>query len=336
MGVPGLIHHFAHTMLRSAEAHGYDRTEILGPSASRDGPAGNQPFGPEELAQISRRVKLVMGDEFCGFTQAGCRLGSFRLMCELCVLSETLEDALRRAFRFYDVLTEELKFSIAVRKDTCIIEVDGCQRDGQRFLGEWWTLLWHRLSQWLIGEEIPIITAEFAHAPIGSPLEYMEVFGSNIAFGAQSTRIVFPAKFLQRNIVKGASELEQFLSPQSVDLVSTPGVHKSVRSLVKAKLRSHLERSQSLPTLEMVAAEYGMCGQTLRRRLEAEGTSYRELKTEVRREVVLKCLGDAEIPISRVSLIAGFAEPNGLARAVRLWAGVSPREYRERVLQNSH
>jgi len=32
-----------------------------------------------------------------------------------------------------------------------------------------------------------------------------------------------------------------------------------------------------------------------------------------------------------VSLRAGFAERNGLVRAVRSWVGISPREYRGRM-----
>lgn len=63
-----------------------------------------------------------------------------------------------------------------------------------------------------------------------------------------------------------------------------------------------------------------------------EGVSYRSVKDEVRRSVALRYLEDPSVPIGEVSFRAGFAEPNGLARAIRVWAGVSPSEYREQAL----
>ena len=77
-----------------------------------------------------------------------------------------------------------------------------------------------------------------------------------------------------------------------------------------------------------------MSSQTLRRHLEDEDSSYRIIKEEIRREVVMKWLGNAQISIGEVSRMGGFAEPNGLTRAVKAWIGLSPKAYRDSVLRH--
>jgi AraC-like DNA-binding protein len=98
-------------------------------------------------------------------------------------------------------------------------------------------------------------------------------------------------------------------------------------------MKEWLFKTESLLSIEALAHEFNISSQTLRRRLEEDGISFRSLKEEVRREVILAWLAEPDIPIGEISLRAGFAERNGLARAVRSWVGVSPSEYRHRVTE---
>jgi len=195
-------------------------------------------------------------------------------------------------------------------------------------LPEWWLLFWQRYGQWLIGEEIPILSAEFAHEPTVTLGDYFHVLGGNCRFGAPATRLCFAAALLDRRVLREVEDLPRFLAPRPVDLVSVDGVETGLAAALRSRLQAHLQRDRVMPKLEVLARELGICGQTLRRRLEAKGLSYRALKAEVRREVALKCLNDDAMPIHEASLRAGFAEPNGLSRAIRSWVGVSPTDYR--------
>jgi AraC-like DNA-binding protein len=98
--------------------------------------------------------------------------------------------------------------------------------------------------------------------------------------------------------------------------------------MLRARLREHLGRTKSLLSIEDAAAHYNISSQTLRRRLQSECTSYRLLKEEVRREAVLEWLADGQVGVGEASILAGFAEANGLSRALKGWTGLSPSEYR--------
>src|ERR1700737_70358 len=140
------------------------------------------------------------------------------------------------------------------------------------------------------------------------------------------TQVQFPARFLQRRIIQTLSDVEKSFSNEQVDLVAVPGVHRSWSILIKAKLKECLAKTESMLSIEDLAREFNMSSKTLRRRLEDEAIGYRHIKEEIRREVVLKWLSEGDIPIGEISLRAGFAERNGLVRAVRSWVGVTPKE----------
>ncbi|WP_157217373.1 AraC family transcriptional regulator [Flavisphingomonas formosensis] len=328
MAAEALIDHYARAFLESAEARGL-RREQLCPDAALD----DKRFGQQELAAISRNAKMLMGDEFGGLTEHVVPIGSLQLMCELTTLSRTLGDALNRAFRFYALLTGDVGFALEVKGAVATISMtvaDPC-RDPRCVLPEWWLLFWQRYGQWLIGEEIPILSVEFEHEPAVALGDYFEVLGGNIRFGTTAARLCFAAPLLDRRVLREVEDLHRFLAPRPVDLVSVDGVETGLAAALRSRLQGHLQRDRVMPKLEVLARELGICGQTLRRRLEAKGLSYRALKAEVRREVALKCLNDDAMPIHEASLRAGFAEPNGLSRAIRSWVGVSPTDYRAMV-----
>lgn len=291
---------------------------------------------PETFGRISRAVKATLNDEFCGFTASPCLAATLPFVFDTIVREDTLGDALKRAFGLYGLVTGDIKFSLTDSDDTSTIALTLVQPelDRHNFLTEWWLMIWPRFSCWMIGEEIPVATADFPHGPRVDPEEYAEAFWGPCRFYQPAARVQFPAKFLRRRIIRTREEVTQLFTRLPIDLVSMPGVHRSWKTLIKIKMKECLVKTEALLTIEDLACEFNMSSQTLRRRLEEEGISFRALKDEVRREVILKWLAEPNIPIGEVSLRAGFAERNGLVRAVRSWVGISPREYRGRMTGN--
>ena len=67
----------------------------------------------------------------------------------------------------------------------------------------------------------------------------------------------------------------------------------------------------------------------MRRRLEDEGTSYRQLKEDIRRDAVIKLLKVPNVSIAEITQQGGFSDSSALARAVKGWTGLYPKQYRE-------
>jgi len=332
MGAPNLITRYARAMLHAADRQGKDLTELC--RAAGVDPEEIRPDVPtisaETFGRLNRVIKVALDDEFCGFTARRCKAGTLPFICESIIREDTLGHALRRAFRFYALLSDDLSFSLDEDGDIATLGLTLAQPEIDQFhyLHEWWLIIWPHLSSWLIGEEIPVIRVDFPYAPSVDVDEYIEAFWGPCHFLQSAARLQFPARFLRRRIIRSLDDVTQFFTGTTINLVSVGGVHRSWKTLIKTKMKECLFKTENLLSIEDLAQEFNMSSQTLRRRLEDEGISFRALKEEVRREVILKWLSEPDLPIGEVSLRAGFAERNGLVRAVRSWVGVSPKEYR--------
>ena len=81
------------------------------------------------------------------------------------------------------------------------------------------------------------------------------------------------------------------------------------------------------PLLDKLAAELRLSTPTLRRKLRMEGLTYRAIKNELRRSLIMENLQTGRV-IGDVSAQAGFSEPSAFYRAFRKWTGDSPAAFR--------
>jgi AraC-like DNA-binding protein len=71
---------------------------------------------------------------------------------------------------------------------------------------------------------------------------------------------------------------------------------------------------------------------TMQRRLNDEGTSFEEIKDEVRRDLAERYLSHLDVPLAQVSALLDYSEQSALGRSCRRWFNASPREFRNQLL----
>jgi AraC-like DNA-binding protein len=77
-----------------------------------------------------------------------------------------------------------------------------------------------------------------------------------------------------------------------------------------------------------IARQLAMSERTLTRRLQAEGSSYKELLAGVQCERAENLLRNEGLSVSEVAERLGYAEPAAFTRAFRAWTGDSPLRWR--------
>lgn len=327
-----LLNRYASAMLDSAAGHGFTWSSIseavqLSADALRSAQFDNACF-----LRISREIKLLMSDEFCGFTPAPCRIGTFSEMCGRAVSAPTVGEALRWAFDLYAERTQDVHFELSRREEIARVTmtVEGSEATRRDFLYEWWFLIWPRLASWLAGEDIPVVAVDLPHAACADSEEYAEALLGVCRFGQPVARLLLPERYLHKRVLRKVCEIPTFMAPTREPF--RHGGEACFRFQLKRLLRRYLATTQTLLSIEDAAAHHHMSSQTLRRRLHAERTSYRIVKEEVRRETALCWLAQERLSIAEVSYRAGYAEPNGLTRALKAWTGISPSAYRDDTL----
>jgi AraC-like DNA-binding protein len=324
-----LISHFVRALLESAVKRGVD----LGlPASVMRGTADRQWTG-DDFARFMRIIGTELDDAFFGLAKTRVPAKSSSFGVELMVLSETLGTALDRYARFYQVMTDGLQISLDVKggKARIDIVVGDPSLDPRTFLLEWYATRLLALAQWLIGHEISHVEVEFAHARQLHPGAYVSALGEHVSFDRPANRIMFPSRYLDRRIIRDVQDIAA-LSASSYDPEQRIYLHRTWSILLKSSLRSNLHRMAPLPTMEDLAKEFGVSSQTLRRGLKSEGISYRQIKAEARREVVVSNISDTSLTLGEISVLAGFAETNGLVRAMKSWTGLSLSAFRRSVI----
>lgn len=326
---------FAHGLINAALAKGHDFKTICQVSEIAPRALSGAEFTPQELAKLSRHVKLMMQDEFCGLTPNRCKIGCFELMCDIVTSGVTLRRALDKGMRLYALLSGDITFSLVERGSLAVVQVDVShpEFDPDHFLTEWWLLVWWAIGSWLIGDNLRCRAFEFPHRPGMLAAEYQRVYAGPCSFEQAAARMIFSRHYLDRPVVKTLGNLQELFLIPRLDFGIVPGVNHNLRIRLTSHLRAEFQERKSFPGMETVAARFNLSSQTLRRRLDEEGTSYRAVKDEVRRELVLKLLRDPFATTTEVARRCGFSEASALARAVKSWTGVYPRQYREQLAE---
>ncbi len=83
-----------------------------------------------------------------------------------------------------------------------------------------------------------------------------------------------------------------------------------------------------LPDAEAMAAELSMNARSLRRRLEAEGTSYRQLLGQVREHLALAYLRKTNMTHEEIAMRLGYSDAANFRHAFIRWTGKNPSEFR--------
>ena len=83
------------------------------------------------------------------------------------------------------------------------------------------------------------------------------------------------------------------------------------------------------PDIADVAREMGMSERTLQQRITEQGTSYRGLLDDARREPSRHLLSDGQNGIEEIAFLLGFQDTSSFYRAFRAWEGLTPAEWRD-------
>ncbi len=88
-----------------------------------------------------------------------------------------------------------------------------------------------------------------------------------------------------------------------------------VADQVKNLLRLVLK--QQTPSSEMIAEMLGMSSRTLQRKLDEEGTRYKDLLNELRLELALYYLKNTDLSLDSIAYQLGYAEASSFYRSFK-------------------
>src|SRR5262249_51637173 len=132
---------------------------------------------------------------------------------------------------------------------------------------------------------------------------------------------------LEIPLLRADAALQAILEAQVMAVIEKLPRGEATTDAVRRYLAGGLGDGQ--PTLEQIAPRLHMSPRTLHRRLEEEGTSFRQVLSEVRRELAARHLSEGRLAIGEIAFLLGFSEPSAFHRAFKRWTGHAPLAWRE-------
>ena len=175
------------------------------------------------------------------------------------------------------------------------------------------------------GRALPIRSVEFRGAAQASPADYELRFGVPASFGAPSNAIVFDASALEWPLATSDEYLHAILErvAQSRGPVApTPSVAAAARSEVARRLLKG-----ATPAMEEIARACGVGVRALREHLSRDGSTFRRLLDEVRRDLAREHLARG-LSVTETCYLLGFSEPAAFQHACKRWFGHAAGELR--------
>ncbi len=89
------------------------------------------------------------------------------------------------------------------------------------------------------------------------------------------------------------------------------------------------------PGLDIVATKLGVAPWTLQRQLSAEGTRFRELVDDTRKQLATEYIRETDTSLAEIAWLLGFANPAAFHKAYKRWFDISPGEHRQQLRSDS-
>jgi len=184
------------------------------------------------------------------------------------------------------------------------------------------------LFGWLVGQPVRPTHVYLAHPRREDAMPFLGLFHAAVTSGAPTYGFEFDEALLDRPVVRQAAELEAFLQDLPFRLVGAPVEVVSLSQQVRGILHAALVHGARLPTLADLALRFDVSEPTMRRRLTADGSSYRVLREHSLQEYAEQCLCTTNWSVGRIAERLGFASEEAFRRAFQRWTGHAPTRFR--------
>jgi len=328
---------FATSVADAAAARGGDRTVVLGATGLTPAQlASADVLVPVEavFAAWAEAMRQVRDPGFAVFYARQFEVERYPILGFALLTAATVREAIARVIRFSAIVTTSGHWSLEETGDRVALV---WHREGGRTLG-------HRVAneaviaeavqalRQILGRTVPV-AARFRHAAPSSTAAHAAFFGARIRWAAEDDAFEFAGEILEERPRFANLAMGRYFEAQAEAQMATLKRAETCREAVARLVGGLLVGGE--PSLVGIARQLAMSERSLRRALAEEGTSFRRVVDQVRRERAETFLAQSDLSLAEIAFALGFSEHAAFTRAFRRWTGRSPQQSRALAVQGS-
>jgi len=198
----------------------------------------------------------------------------------------------------------------------------------RRLLQECFALMLQSVVESVLGRELVEAKIGLAHPQPTYHGLYSNYLHAPVHFSLSANTFQIPVELASYPNVAGHSDSYAVAR----DLCTRLLIQIPITSMSTTDRVRRLLLSSPIGTLAAtaVAQELFVTKRTLQRRLDQEGTSYREITEKLHSELAVRHLREADLTIESVAMLLGYCDSAAFRKAFHRWYGQSPSDYRRR------
>jgi AraC-like DNA-binding protein len=169
------------------------------------------------------------------------------------------------------------------------------------------------------------LRVDFRHRAPCEVLAYERFFGCPVSFDSGEDALVFPAAAGEYPTTNPNTQLQAVLIRLATELDRRRPRTGTLKHQVEQIVFQQLGKTEV--SIDACARWLGISGRTLQRRLEQEGTPFRELVEGVRERLARSLLRTPGVSIRETAARLGYADARSFHRAFTAWTGVTPGRF---------
>jgi AraC-like DNA-binding protein len=290
----------------------------------------------EETAQLVEHTLALTADPAIGLTAgSSAPEHALQLLGQLVLAQPTIAGAVETLTRYGELLVEGTSWSLSEHGDDAILACGSILPECEvtQVIFDLQLALTINIGRHFfpVGERLRGV---YLRRPRPSHIaHYHQVFQCPVQFHRAGNALVFDKALIHRRQIHTDSVLAVLLREAADKLLKERSAARRLTDLVEAMLRA--EGDLTRVDMRSIARSLHLSVHGLRRRLNAEGTSFSTLLDQARAHVARQQLRQRDVTIEQASALLGFSEATAFFRAFKRWTGQTPTEFRRTSTSSS-
>jgi AraC-like DNA-binding protein len=285
----------------------------------------------QEIKVIRNFIKLVPVPGIGLIIGRLYHVGLLGMLGTAAINSNTVLDAIKMLFRFDDLLLTFFCYELKVRDNLAFIKIEELMdlQDVRHFVCEREFASIYRMYQDFIGEPAQPKELHLALPKPSYASNYQEIVQCPIIFNAEHHLIVFDKSYLFKPLPMANPLARKKYEKECVQLSMRMKRQGTISKRIRQEILFHKD---GYPDFNQLARHMNIAPWTLKRRLSAEGTTYKKIESDLRKKKAIDLLKTTDYPVEQIATEVGFNDISNFYRAFKRWTGRNPGNYRKKSL----
>jgi AraC-like DNA-binding protein len=243
--------------------------------------------------------------------------------------SSSLRTALERLHRYARVIQEKLEIKLTEDKELFYVQVDArIERYSTKVMEDGQVAGLLKFCRVIYGNDLNPVRVQFRQPSPAVTGDYYELLRCPVEFDCGHTQVALRLEDVDKRLTGSNAELAK-LNEHVVVRYLAHHAKQDILNQVKAAIIDGL--SNGSVTEQSVADSLHTTPRNLHRKLQKEGTSFKQVLTDVRMDLAQQYIQDRSKTLTEISFLLGFSEVSSFSRAYKNWTGIPPSEARQDV-----